>query len=285
MSADPKSTSVVEYRPNVRSLWVLRGWTGMFVELWQARELIYRLTYRDVAVRYRNTYLGYLWAIFVPVITVAMFTYLVSRRLLPIGDPPLPYPLFALCNVVVWQLFASTLVACTGSLVNAGTMVTRINFPKEVLVFGALGQPLVDFAIKLVIVTVAFVWYGVVPPAGAILVPFLILALLLLAIGLGCILSIVNLVARDAGNLVALFSTLGMFAAPVLYPPPVRPPFEWVNVLNPVSPLLIGIQDLLAYGKSAHSGLLLGGVLFALVVFLLGWRVFRSAIVRVAERA
>lgn len=254
-------------------------------DLWRSRELLMCLLYREVAVRYRHAFLGYLWALLLPIATVALFAFLASRRVFPMGQSPLPYPVFALWGVIVWQLFANTLAACTASLVNAGPLVTRINFSKETLVFSAVAQPLVDFGIKLLLFAVALLIYGVTPPLKAVwTVPILVLVVLM-ALGLGCILAILNLLTRDVANLVGMFATLGMFAAPVLYPPPVRDPFTLVNVLNPVSPLLIATQDLLAHGVLRHGDLLLGGALFALSVFLLGWRIFRVVIVRVAERA
>ena len=267
------------------SLWALRGWRDMVLDLWRARELGFRLAHRDIAVRYRHAFLGYLWALVLPLATVGIFTFLASKRVLPVGDTALPYPLFALWGVIVWQLFSNILSNCTNSLADAGSLVTRINFPKEVLVFSAAGQPLVDFAIKLIPVVLLFWYYQMLPSPMVLLLPLLLLPVVLLAIGLGCLLSIANLVARDVANLVSMFATLGMFAAPILYPPPTSAPFDLVNVLNPVSPLLIATQDVLAYGELRHAALFAGGLCFALTVFLLGWRIFRTTIVRVAERA
>jgi lipopolysaccharide transport system permease protein len=267
------------------AIWNPRGWQDLLSDFWRARELIVTLAYRDIAVRYRHSFLGYLWAFILPVVTVGIFTFLTGRQVLPIGETPLPYPLFALCSLIVWQLFSNVLSACTQSLANAGSLVTRINFPKEALVFGAAGQPLVDFAIKLIPVVVLFLYFGVTPHPALIFMPLVLLPVVLLAIGLGFFLSIANLLTRDVANLVGMFATFGMFAAPVLYPPPVTSPFDLVNVLNPVSPLLIAMQDLLAYGELRHAALFAGGLVFASSIFLFGWRVFRTVIFRVAERA
>ena len=267
------------------ALWRFEGWRDLLRDFLVARELIYTLAYRDIAIRYRHAFLGYLWALILPLATAGVFAFLAARQVLPIGATTLPYPLYALWGVVVWQLFANVLSACTQSLSNAGSLVTRINFPKEALVFGAAGQPLVDFAIKLVPVVILYVYYGLTPVAALVALPFLILPVVLLGIGLGFFLSIANLLTRDIANLVGMFATFGMFAAPVLYPPPTSSPFDLVNVLNPVSPLLIATQDVLAYGELRHATLFIGGLVFASGVFLLGWRVFRTVIRRVAERA
>src|SRR3989338_841324 len=256
----------------------LSMWITMARELWGAREIVTHLIMRDISVRYRQSVLGYLWAITLPLATVIVFTFLTSRRVLPIGQPPMPYPVFALCNLIVWQLFAGVLLAATQSLASAGALVTRMSFPKEALVIAAVGQPLFDFMIKLVLVAMVFVYFGVKPDPMALFLPLLLLPLLLLAVGLGFLLSVINLAVRDVGNVVGMLTTFGMFAAPVLYPPPVTAPFYLVNIVNPFSPLLIATQDLLAYGVLRHATIFWPAVLFSILIFLVGWWAFRLVI-------
>ena len=273
------------YAPDGMRLMGIRIWSSMFRKLVASRELIWRLIYRDISVRYRQSILGYLWAVIPPILTVTIFTFLTSQRVLPIGNVPLPYPVFALWSISVWQLFAGALTESTNSLVKAGSLVTKINFSKEALVISAVGQPLFDFVIRLLPIAVVFAWYGIVPPWEALFIPLLLLPVLLLATGLGFFLAIANLAIRDIGSAVGMVLIFGMFAAPVLYPPPVTAPFFLINILNPFSPLLIATQDLLAYGELQHLDILIGGCLFALLTFLVGWRVFHLTMPRVAERA
>lgn len=263
----------------------LRVWSQMFRDLWGARELVARLIQRDISVRYRQSILGYIWALIPPIVTVAIFTFLVRHRAFPIGALPLPYPVYALTGMTLWGLFAGSLSACTASLVNAGSLVTKINFPKETLVIAAVGQPLFDFALRLLPVIGVFIWYNVVPAWQSVFIVLLLLPVVLTAVGLGFLLSITNLVIRDVANAVGMVLSFGMFFAPVLYPPPVRWPFYLVNVLNPFSPVLRAMHDLLATGRVTQPALLLASALFALLVFLVGWRVFRLTMPRVAERA
>jgi len=260
-------------------------WSVMLSELWQSRELIWRLMYRDFAARYRQSVLGYLWAVIPPVVMVIVFTYLTTKRVLPIGQVPVPYPVFALWSISIWHLFANSLLACTNSLVSAGPLVTKINFQKSSLVVAAPGQAMFEFLIRLIPIAAVMIWYEVLPSWQMIFVPAILAILILMAIGLGFFLSILNLAIRDIGSVVGMFLTFGMFAAPVFYPPPVTFPFSLVNVLNPVSPFLIASQDLLAYGEVRHWDLLGGGIAFAVMLFLVGWWVFRLTMPRVAERA
>ncbi len=257
----------------------------MLQDLIGSRELIWRLMIRDFSVRYRQSILGYIWAVLPQLVTVAIFTFLSQHRVFDMGKPDLPYIIHALWSISVWQLFAGCLIGCTNSLVNAGSLVTKINFPKEALVISALGQPMLDFLIRLVPVTLVFVWYGFIPPWQSLFIPLILCAVILMALGLGFLMAIVNLVLRDMGNMLSMVLTFGMFLAPILYPPPVREPFVWINVINPFSPLLIATQNLLAGRNLMQPELLAGMMVLSLMLFFLGWRTFHITMPRIAERA
>lgn len=258
---------------------------NMLIELWLSRDLVGQLIYRDFIVNYRQSYLGFLWAIFPQLVTVVIFTFLANKRVFDMGQTDLPYVIHALWSVSVWQLFASSIVKCTDSLVKAGSLVTKINFNKEALVFASLGQPILDFVVRLVPIAIVFVWFGFIPSVSALWLPAILFFMLLLALGIGFFLALINLVLRDIGNIVSMIVTFGMFFAPILYPPPVKEPFYLVNVLNPFSPFLISTQELLSGSSLSHFNLLCVMGLLSIGVFFTGWRVFRVTMPRIAERA
>jgi lipopolysaccharide transport system permease protein len=163
--------------------------------------------------------------------------------------------------------------------------VTKVNFPREALVIAALGQPFFDFCVRLVPVVAVFIWYGVTPSWGIIFIPFVLMSVMLLALGLGFVLSIANLVIRDTGNALGTVLTIGMFLTPVLYPPPVRWPFFLVNLLNPLSPLLTATQDLIAGEILTRPEMFVTSSVLSLILALAGWRAFRVTIPRVAGYA
>jgi lipopolysaccharide transport system permease protein len=204
---------------------------------------------------------------------------------LPIGGTRIAYAAYAVWGISVWQLFAACLSGCTASLASSGSLVTKVNFPREALVIASLGQPIFDFCLRLVPVVAVFVWQGVVPSWGVVFVPFVLLPVILLALGLGLVLSIANLVVRDIGNALGTALTIGMFLTPVLYPAPVRWPFTLINVLNPLSPLLTASQDLIAAGVLSNPGMFAASCLLTLALALAGWRAFRVTIPRVAGYA
>lgn len=262
-----------------------RIWQEMFNDLIASRELIWRLIIRDYSVRYRQSMLGYVWAVLPQIVTVAIFTFLSRHRVFDMGPTDMPYVIHALWSLSVWQLFAGCLVGCTNSLVNAGSLVTKINFPKEALVFSAIGQASLDFMIRLIPVTAVFIWYGFIPSWHSLFIPLILVAVLLMALGIGFVMAIINLVLRDMGNMISMVLTFGMFLAPILYPPPVREPFTLVNVANPFSPLLIATQNLLSGQPLMQPEWLATMVALSIGLFLLGWRTFHITMPRIAERA
>lgn len=273
------------YTPDADRQRGLSVWRDMIADVRDNRELIVRLAHRDLTVGYRQSMLGLVWAVIVPLLTVALFAYLASTRLVPIGETRLPYPLYALWGVVLWQLFASILATATTSLANAGSLVTKIDFPKEAIVFASLGRPLVEFAAKLVLVAAMLLYYDAAFTASMFWLLPIVLLVVLMALGAGMLFSLANLVVRDIANLVGIMATFGMFLAPVLYPPAIQAPLAYLVVLNPFSPLVMASHDLLSGSGVVHAELLLFSGLVSVFCFLFAWRVFRVTIRRIAERA
>ena len=259
-------------------------WACMTEELWDSRELIWRLMVRDLSVRYRQSILGYVWAVLPQIATVALFAYLSKHRVFDMGETQLPYVIHALWSISVWQLFSTCLISCTNSLVNSGGLVTKVNFPKEALVVAAIGQAIFEFFIRIAPVMCVMLWYGFVPSWEAIFIPFILIFVILLALGVGFMLSIINLIFRDVGNAVNITLTFGVFLSPVLYPPPLHEPFSFINIVNPFSPLLIATQNMLLGYEFSYPGAALGMVIFSIVMFLTGWRIFHITMPRVTER-
>src|SRR5262245_42412360 len=242
-------------------------WETILSDLFDSRELIWRLILRDISARYRQSMFGYLWAILPSIVTVIVFAVLTQSHTIPVAETALPYVAYALWGISVWQLFAGCLSACTNSLVSAGSLVSKVNFPKEALVLAAIGHPLLDFMIRLAPIAFVFIWYGVRFKVQMIFMPFILLPAILLAIGVSFVLSIINIVLRDISNMLGMVLTFGMFLTPVLYPPPTTWPSSLINILNPLSPLLIASQDVIARGTLSQPETFVFSSLFAVFVF------------------
>jgi lipopolysaccharide transport system permease protein len=260
-------------------------WRTMIGEILNSRELIWRLIVRDISVRYRQSVLGYVWAILPPVVAVAIFAFLATSRTIPISQTSLPYVVYALWSIGVWQFFAGCLSGCTNSLMNAGALVTKLNFPREALVIAAIGQPIFDFLIRLVPLISVFIWYDVSLQWQVILLPLILIPAILLALGLGFVLSVATLVIRDVSNLVSMVVTFGIFLTPALYPPPTSWPLSLINIVNPFSPVLIASQDLIAYGTLTTPLTFLLSCVLSTIIFFVGLCLFRLTLARISQHA
>lgn len=261
-----------------------RVWRDMGRELIQARELIWRLFRRDLSARYRQSVFGYVWAVLPAIVTTITFTYLRGSGTLPIGETDIPYPAYVLVGVSVWQLFASGLTQCAQSLINARGVIIHINFSREALVIAAFGESIFDFMIRMAVIAVVFLWYGIVPAWTVLLVPLVLVPLAFITLGLGFLLSLANGVFRDIGSSLPVILTFAMFLAPVVYPPATHGTKALLNYLNPVSPFIIATRDLISKGGLTQPYGLLGMTIASIIVLLIGWRVFDLAMSRVAER-
>jgi lipopolysaccharide transport system permease protein len=273
------------YTPHGKNPNIERTWLSMAIEIWNSRELLWRLINRDVSARYRHSYFGYIWAIVPQVVTVIIFSILSSRRVISIGELSMPYVIHAIWSVSVWQLFASCVLSSTNSLVNAGSLVTKANFPKSILVFSACGQAFLDFAIRLVPIVFVMLFYKFIPSWHTLFIPFILICIMLLALGVGFVLSILNLALRDIGSFLSIALSFGVFLSPVFYPPPSTHPFSLVNILNPFSPLLIATQEMLSGMTFNYPISLMVMIFVSFICFLSGWRLFNVTMPRITERA
>jgi lipopolysaccharide transport system permease protein len=263
----------------------LTAWKGMAAELWLSRELIWRLFMRDFTARYRQSLLGYIWAVLPVLLTAVTFTWLNRAQVLAVGATALPYPLFVLLNMTVWQLFAGGLTGATNSLVNAGSLIAKINFPREALVLAAFGQALVDFLLRSAVVAGGFLIYRVTPAGSVALVPLALLPLCLFTLGLGFLCALLNGVMRDIGQLITFSLTFWMLLTPVVYPPVIHGPRATLALLNPLSPFVVATQDLTVRGHLTQPAAYVAACALSAIVFVAGWRVFHATEPRIAERA
>jgi lipopolysaccharide transport system permease protein len=282
--AEPKPLPEVVYTPQGHIGLGWAAWREMIDELVRSRELTWRLFLRDFSARYRQSILGYAWAVLPVLVTVITFTWLNRAKVIPIREVALPYPVFVLLGMTVWQLFASGLTTTTQSLVNAGSLITKINFPRETLVLAAFGQSLFEFLVRVVLVAAAFVVYRVAPAWTVVLIPLALVPLALFTLGLGFIASLANGVFRDAAQGITFVLTFWMFLTPVVYPAPADGGPLWFSAVNPVAPFVMAAQDLTTRGFLAHPAHFGIGTLVSVAVFLLGWRVFHLTEPRIAER-
>lgn len=282
---DMDSRLVTTYEPD-NSL--KKGYKGIFPEIFNElkanRWLIFQLFKKDFLALYKQSFIGIMWAVIIPLITVGTFVVLNGAGVFNAGAIAVPYALYAVLGVAIWQLFAAGLIASSNSLVLAGPMITKINFSLKSLVVASLGQSLLSFLIQFCLVVVLLVYYRFVPSAWILLMPLLIIPIILLTMGLGFILSLLNGILRDIGNMLSVCMTFFLFLTPILYAKPTTGILAVVSTYNPLY-YLVGVpRELVLAGTiSEWKGFALSSALAA-TVFLICLVIFHLTETRITER-
>ena len=237
-------------------------------DLWEYRELLYFLVWRDLKVRYKQTVLGAAWAIIQPLFLMLVFTVFFGR-LIGVPSEGLPYSIFAYTALLPWQLFARALSDASVSLVANERVITKVYFPRLLVPAAAVISSLVDFAIAFVLLLGMMLFYGVYPGSAIIALPVFILLVLIAALGVGFWLSALNAIYRDVRYTLPFLTQLWMFATPVVYPSSLVPREWWfLYSLNPMVGVVEGFRWSLL-GKAAPSETMLV-VSAAAVLFIFG---------------
>jgi lipopolysaccharide transport system permease protein len=256
----------------------------IIAELSQSRWLITQLFKRDFLAMYRQTLIGVIWAIIIPLISLGTFIVLNQSGIFSVGTISVPYPVYAILGLAFWQLFATGLIASSNSLVNAGSMIKKINFSKKALVIAAMGQSIVPFLIQIVLLAILFVYYQMLPGIAILLIPILAVPIFFLTLGLGFILSILNGIARDVGNALSVMITFLMFLTPIFYVKPVSGILSTITTFNPLYYLVAGSRDIALTGTFDNPIGLALAIVLSFVIFFVCLVVFHLTETRVAER-
>jgi lipopolysaccharide transport system permease protein len=246
------------------------GWTSIGLkELWEYRELLYFLTWRDIKVRYKQTALGAAWAIIQPVFMMVVFS-LFFGRLAKVPSDGIPYPIFTFCALLPWQLFAHALTESSNSLVANERLITKVYFPRLVVPIAAVLGGLVDFAVAFVILLAMMLYYGIAPTWAIVTLPGFLLLAIMTALGVGLWLSALNVKYRDVRYTINFLIQVWLFATPVAYPSSIVPE-RWRPLygLNPMAGVVEGFRWALL-GKTKPDAALLGVSIVAVVLILIG---------------
>jgi len=243
-------------------------------ELWNYRELLYTFTWRDVKIRYKQTVLGFLWAIIQPLFMMLVFS-LFFGRLAKIPSEGIPYPIFVLAALLPWTLFAEGITRSTSGMISNQNIMTRVYFPRLVMPLAGVLSPLVDFVFAFAILIIMMAFYGFVPTAGIVFVPLFILLALFTSLSAGLWLSALNVKYRDFQYTIPFLVQIGLFASPVVYPASlVAEPVRFLYGLNPMAGVIEGFRWALL-GTAAPGPMVLVSVGVVLVVLVSGAFYFR----------
>jgi lipopolysaccharide transport system permease protein len=265
LSAETSHASIPTFRIEPARGWITIG----FWELWQYRELLYFLTWRDVKVRYKQTALGAAWAIIQPFFMMVVFS-LFFGRLAGVPSDGIPYPVFSFCGLLPWQLFAHALTESSNSLVGSQNLITKVYFPRLVIPIAAVLGGMIDFAIAFVILLLMMLYYGIVPSWAIVTLPGFLLLALLTALAVGLWLSALNVKYRDIRYTINFLVQFWLFATPVAYPSSLIPEqYRAIYGLNPMAGVVEGFRWALL-GKTEPPGAMLWVSVAVVVALLLG---------------
>jgi len=237
VSARASALPVTYIRPGARSM------SFTLLEVWQARELLYFLVWRDVKVRYKQTVLGIGWSVLQPFLTMVVFTIFFGR-LAKVPSDGVPYPLFSLAAVVPWTYFATAASNGAASLVGSQHLVAKVYFPRVLVPLAAVLMPLVDLAVSFGMLIVLLAWYHVVPTLAIAALPLYALLGVLTAFAVTLWTSALTVRYRDARYILPFVIQIWLFVSPVAYPASMVPErWRLVYALNPMATVVEGFRS------------------------------------------
>ena len=206
-----------------------------FREIWNYRELLYFFTWRDLKVRYKQTFIGAAWAILQPFITMVVFTVFFGK-LTQMPSDGVPYPIFVYVGLLFWQFFSSALSETSNTLIANQSIITKVYFPRLILPLSAVLTKFVDFLIASFILIGLMFYYGYTPHLlGFLLIPILLIITFMASVGSGLCLASINVKYRDVRYALPFFIQILLFITPVIYPASIAGKYSWVLALNPMT--------------------------------------------------
>ncbi len=253
-------------------------------DLMAARSLAWRLMRRDISAQYRQSVLGVLWLLLSPLATALIFIILQGRNVLNLGETAIPYPVYAMMGTILWQLFAASFSAPLLAVSGNQDILAKVNFPRESLILAAGGRLIFELLVKMVMLAIVMVIFRSPVAWGALLSPAAMLALILLGLALGLLITPVATLYKDVSLALPHVIMLWFLITPAVYPAPDSGLFGLIMKLNPVAPLLTAARDLATLGALPDPWPCLWVTAGALVLLVLSWTSYRIAMPILIER-
>lgn len=218
--------------------------------VWNSRELLYFLVWRDVLTRYKQTAIGATWVVIQPLINMILFT-LIFSRLAKMPSDGIPYPVFVFSALLPWSYFAQALARTSSSVVGSSNLVTKIYFPRLLIPIAASFAPVIDLIFSFLVLLVLMAWYKIVPTWGLLSLPLFLGLAIMTALAVGLWSSALNVRYRDVGSIIPFVAQIWMYASPVAYPVSMVPE-KWrlLYSLNPMVGVIEGFRWALIGNKS-----------------------------------
>jgi len=245
-------------------------------ELWDYRELLYFLVWRDVKIRYKQTYIGILWAIIQPLFTMIVFTIFFGR-IAKIPSEGVPYPIFSYSGLLLWIYFSQAMSNSSNSLVGNTNLISKVYFPRIIVPLSSSLSGIFDYFIAVSILILMMFYYGIYPGISILLLPFVLLMTFIVSTGFGLWLSSLNVKYRDIRYALPFAIQLMLFITPVIYPTDFIPEkFRWIMYLNPMSGLIDTHRACFLDYRTINWEQLIISSLIGLLIFVSGLYYFKK---------
>lgn len=268
-TVDAAPMPVIQIRPS-------RGWVSLKLdELWEYRELLYFLVWRDIKVRYKQTVLGIAWAIIQPFFTMIVFS-LFFGRLAKVPSDGIPYAIFSFAALVPWTFFANGLSMASNSLVDSANLIKKVYFPRLAIPLATVLSGVVDFVLAFAMLLGMMFYFGIVPTFNVIWLPLLLVLALITSLGVSLWLSAMNVQFRDVRYTIPFLTQLWLFATPIAYPSSLlSEPWRTLYGINPMVGVVEGFRWALLGTNTAPGPIIIVSSLAALSVLISGAFYFR----------
>ena len=254
----------------------------MIAEQFEYRELLYQMTMRDIRLRYKQTVMGFGWAIFMPLLNTAIFS-VIFMRVAPI-ETGVPYPIFAYCGLLAWNFFAVSLRFSVNSLTSNTNLVTKVYFPREIFPLSSILVCIVDFAVGSVVLVAMMVYYDIHVTPAFLFLPVVLVVLFMFTSAIALLLAMANLFYRDVKYLFEVCITVWMFGTAVLYPADlVTGTVGTFMRLNPMTPIVEAFRTVLLRGELPPPMPFAFAAMVSVVLLVAGWLFFHRAEFQFAE--
>lgn len=269
MTASPVPTHHLVIRPS-------RGWRALDLrELWKYRELIWIFAWRDLMVRYRQTILGAAWVMAQPLVSVLLFSLVFNRIAGISGYAGVPYSVFVLSGVLLWNFFSTSVNRAGNSLIGASYLISKVYFPRLAIPLAGTIVDLIDLSVSAVVLIAFMAWFQIVPGVTILVLPLIVLLAAILATGLGFWAAALNVEYRDFRVLLPFVLQVAMFATPVVYPLSALPAkYQTLAILNPMTGIIESARAALFHGPFPMTALAVS-IAWALLSFGTGVYYFR----------
>jgi len=275
-TTSPSNLSTSKNEPQVVLIKPSKAWVSLNLRsLWEYRELLYFLTWRDIKVRYKQTVLGAAWAILQPFLTMLIFSVFFGR-LVKVPSDGIPYPLFAFTALVPWTFFANGLNQSSNSLISSANLLKKVYFPRLAIPIATVLAGVVDLILAFVVLLLLMAYYRVTPTINIVWTPLFLALAFVTALGVGLWMSALNVKYRDVRYVVPFLVQIWLFTTPVAYPSSLlHEPWRTIYGLNPMVGVVEGFRWALLGANTAPGPMVFASAVAAVVILVTGAFYFR----------